>query len=84
MVPPESHNSILFLAIGALLSKRRRLLFVLIAFELIILNVLILSRMTINFTMFFFVLVTGVISSVMGLLVLLGALRFFGNDGRIL
>lgn len=64
--------------------KRRRLLFILIAFEIIILNILILGSFGINFTMFVFVLVTGVISSVLGLLVLLSALRIFGNDSRLL
>jgi hypothetical protein len=64
--------------------KSRRLLFILISFEIVILNVLILGSVSINFATFVFVLVTGVISSVMGLLVLLRALRFFGNDRRLL
>jgi hypothetical protein len=86
MVLLESLNTIVyfFLALSALLPKRRRILFILISFEMIILNVFILGRMTINFTTFVFVLVTGVISRVLGLLVLLSALRFFGNDRRIL
>jgi hypothetical protein len=73
-----------FLALRALLPKRSRLLFILISFEIIILNVMVLGRMTINFTTFVFVLVTAVVSRVLGLLVLLRALRFFGNDRSIL
>jgi len=64
--------------------KRRRILFILISFEIIILNVLVLGRVMMNFATFVFVLVSGVISSVIGLLVLLRALRFFGNDSRVL
>lgn len=73
-----------FLALRALLPKSSRLLFILISFEIIILNVLILGSIRINFTTFVFILVTGVISRVIGLLVLLRALNFFGNDSRIL
>lgn len=72
-----------FLALGALFSKRTRLLFILISFEFIILRVLVFRRLNINFTMFVFVLVTAVISSVIGLLVLLGSLRIFGNDRSV-
>lgn len=73
-----------FLALRAFLPKRSRLLFILISFEIIILNVLVLGRLSMNFTSFVFVLVTGVISRVIGLLVLLNALTFFGNDRRLL
>jgi len=73
-----------FLALTALIPKSRRLLFILISFEIIILNVLVLGSFRMNFSTFVFVLVTGVISRVMGLLVLLSALRFFGNDRRLL
>lgn len=72
-----------FLALGALLSKSTRLLFILISFEFIILSVLVFSSLRINFTMFVFILVTAVISRVLGLLVLLGNLSVFGRDSRI-
>lgn len=72
-----------FLALGALLSKSTRLLFILISFEFIILRVLLFSRLNINFTMFVFVLVTAVVSRVLGLLVLLGSLRVFGRDSSV-
>nr|YP_009538634.1 NADH dehydrogenase subunit 4L [Steinernema abbasi]YP_026080.1 NADH dehydrogenase subunit 4L [Steinernema carpocapsae]AAT00523.1 NADH dehydrogenase subunit 4L [Steinernema carpocapsae]AYU56875.1 NADH dehydrogenase subunit 4L [Steinernema carpocapsae]AYV63102.1 NADH dehydrogenase subunit 4L [Steinernema abbasi]QAA11078.1 NADH dehydrogenase subunit 4L [Steinernema carpocapsae]BAV78651.1 NADH dehydrogenase subunit 4L [Steinernema carpocapsae] len=70
----------LFFSILSFLFKWRRLLFVLISLEFLMMSLFIIYSYMLNEMMFFYFMCFSVISSVLGMLMMIGSVKFYGSD----
>nr|BAV78663.1 NADH dehydrogenase subunit 4L [Steinernema glaseri] len=70
----------LFISLFSFLFKWHRVLFILISLEFLMMSLFIYFSGGLNEIMFFYFMCFSVVSSVMGLIIMVGNVKFFGSD----
>nr|YP_009243343.1 NADH dehydrogenase subunit 4L [Heterakis beramporia]AMR36310.1 NADH dehydrogenase subunit 4L [Heterakis beramporia] len=70
----------LFISSFYLLLKWQRFIFILIALEFLMMSLFYFFAMSVGEMMFFYFMCVGVISSVLGLLVMIVSVKYYGDD----
>nr|ADD81882.1 NADH dehydrogenase subunit 4L [Anisakis simplex] len=70
----------MFISSLSLFFKWQRLIFILISLEFIVMSLFIYFSMVLNEMMFFYFMCFSVISSVLGMIVMVGNMKFYGSD----
>nr|YP_004935193.1 NADH dehydrogenase subunit 4L [Baylisascaris procyonis]AEH59761.1 NADH dehydrogenase subunit 4L [Baylisascaris procyonis] len=70
----------IFISFLSLFFKWQRLMFILISLEFIVMSLFILFSSSLNEMMFFYFMCFSVISSVLGMVVMVGNVKFYGSD----
>uniref|UniRef100_UPI0030E315DE NADH dehydrogenase subunit 4L n=1 Tax=Porrocaecum reticulatum TaxID=2161849 RepID=UPI0030E315DE len=70
----------LFISSLSLLFKWQRLIFILISLEFIVMSLFIYFSGVLNEMMFFYFMCFSVVSSVLGMVVMVGNMKFYGSD----
>nr|BAV78675.1 NADH dehydrogenase subunit 4L [Steinernema kushidai] len=70
----------LFISLLSFLFKWHRILFILISLEFLMMSLFIYFSSCLNEMMFFYFMCFSVVSSVMGMIIMVGNVKFFGSD----
>nr|QCG69221.1 NADH dehydrogenase subunit 4L [Toxascaris leonina] len=70
----------IFISSLSLFFKWQRLMFILISLEFIVMSLFIMFSCDLNEMMFFYFMCFSVISSVLGMVVMVGNVKFYGSD----
>nr|ADD81878.1 NADH dehydrogenase subunit 4L [Anisakis simplex]ADD81880.1 NADH dehydrogenase subunit 4L [Anisakis simplex]ADD81885.1 NADH dehydrogenase subunit 4L [Anisakis simplex]ADD81887.1 NADH dehydrogenase subunit 4L [Anisakis simplex]ADD81889.1 NADH dehydrogenase subunit 4L [Anisakis simplex] len=70
----------MFISSLSLFFKWQRLIFILISLEFIVMSLFIYFSTVLNEMMFFYFMCFSVISSVLGMIVMVGNMKFYGSD----
>nr|YP_009142136.1 NADH dehydrogenase subunit 4L [Pseudoterranova azarasi]YP_009312539.1 NADH dehydrogenase subunit 4L [Pseudoterranova cattani]YP_009312551.1 NADH dehydrogenase subunit 4L [Pseudoterranova decipiens sensu lato Germany]AKG63669.1 NADH dehydrogenase subunit 4L [Pseudoterranova azarasi]AOV63290.1 NADH dehydrogenase subunit 4L [Pseudoterranova cattani]AOV63313.1 NADH dehydrogenase subunit 4L [Pseudoterranova decipiens sensu lato Germany] len=70
----------MFISSLSLFFKWQRLIFILISLEFIVMSLFIYFSGVLNEMMFFYFMCFSVISSVLGMIVMVGNMKFYGSD----
>nr|YP_001936469.1 NADH dehydrogenase subunit 4L [Toxocara cati]CAL80796.1 NADH dehydrogenase subunit 4L [Toxocara cati] len=70
----------MFISFLSLFFKWQRLMFILISLEFIVMSLFIYFASTLNEMMFFYFMCFSVVSSVLGLVLVVGNMKFYGSD----
>nr|NP_006942.1 NADH dehydrogenase subunit 4L [Ascaris suum]P24874.2 RecName: Full=NADH-ubiquinone oxidoreductase chain 4L; AltName: Full=NADH dehydrogenase subunit 4L [Ascaris suum]APX55581.1 NADH dehydrogenase subunit 4L [Ascaris lumbricoides]APX55558.1 NADH dehydrogenase subunit 4L [Ascaris suum]APX55570.1 NADH dehydrogenase subunit 4L [Ascaris suum]WAS08345.1 NADH dehydrogenase subunit 4L [Ascaris lumbricoides]WAS08357.1 NADH dehydrogenase subunit 4L [Ascaris lumbricoides] len=70
----------IFISFLSLFFKWQRLMFILISLEFIVMSLFILFSGDLNEMMFFYFMCFSVVSSVLGMVVMVGNVKFYGSD----
>nr|YP_009391006.1 NADH dehydrogenase subunit 4L [Caenorhabditis angaria]YP_009391090.1 NADH dehydrogenase subunit 4L [Caenorhabditis castelli]ARV88262.1 NADH dehydrogenase subunit 4L [Caenorhabditis angaria]ARV88358.1 NADH dehydrogenase subunit 4L [Caenorhabditis castelli] len=73
----------LFVSLFMFLFKWQRLIFILISLEFLMLSLFLKFSYILGEMMFFYFMCFSVISSILGMVVMVGNMKFFGNDNCI-
>nr|YP_004123401.1 NADH dehydrogenase subunit 4L [Contracaecum rudolphii B Bullini et al., 1986]YP_009312575.1 NADH dehydrogenase subunit 4L [Contracaecum ogmorhini sensu lato Australia]YP_009312587.1 NADH dehydrogenase subunit 4L [Contracaecum ogmorhini sensu lato South Africa]ACP30398.1 NADH dehydrogenase subunit 4L [Contracaecum rudolphii B Bullini et al., 1986]AOV63337.1 NADH dehydrogenase subunit 4L [Contracaecum ogmorhini sensu lato Australia]AOV63349.1 NADH dehydrogenase subunit 4L [Contracaecum ogmorh len=69
-----------FISSLSLIFKWQRLIFILISLEFIVMSLFIYFSSVLNEMMFFYFMCFSVISSVLGMVIMVGNMKFYGSD----
>nr|AST14927.1 NADH dehydrogenase subunit 4L [Hammerschmidtiella sp. ZengetLiu-2016]AST14937.1 NADH dehydrogenase subunit 4L [Hammerschmidtiella sp. ZengetLiu-2016] len=72
--------AVLFVSFLTLMFKWRRLIFILISFEFIMMSLFYYYSLLISEMLFFYFMSFTVMSSLLGLVIMVGNMKFYGND----
>nr|YP_004935174.1 NADH dehydrogenase subunit 4L [Ascaris lumbricoides]YP_009450152.1 NADH dehydrogenase subunit 4L [Ascaris ovis]ADV58581.1 NADH dehydrogenase subunit 4L [Ascaris suum]AGN72542.1 NADH dehydrogenase subunit 4L [Ascaris sp. chimpanzee-cA]AGN72554.1 NADH dehydrogenase subunit 4L [Ascaris sp. gibbon-gA]AWK29302.1 NADH dehydrogenase subunit 4L [Ascaris sp.]AER26690.1 NADH dehydrogenase subunit 4L [Ascaris lumbricoides] len=70
----------IFISFLSLFFKWQRLMFILISLEFIVMSLFILFSGDLNEMMFFYFMCFSVVSSVLGMVIMVGNVKFYGSD----
>nr|YP_004778127.1 NADH dehydrogenase subunit 4L [Baylisascaris transfuga]ADU78491.1 NADH dehydrogenase subunit 4L [Baylisascaris transfuga]ADU78503.1 NADH dehydrogenase subunit 4L [Baylisascaris ailuri] len=70
----------IFISSLSLFFKWQRLMFILISLEFIVMSLFILFSGSLNEMMFFYFMCFSVVSSVLGMVIMVGNVKFYGSD----
>nr|WEM32180.1 NADH dehydrogenase subunit 4L [Anisakis simplex] len=70
----------MFISSLSLFFKWQRLIFILISLEFIVMSLFIYFSTVLNEMMFFYFMCFSVVSSVLGMIVMVGNMKFYGSD----
>nr|YP_009058869.1 NADH dehydrogenase subunit 4L [Parascaris univalens]YP_009445833.1 NADH dehydrogenase subunit 4L [Parascaris equorum]AIM58800.1 NADH dehydrogenase subunit 4L [Parascaris univalens]AIQ85132.1 NADH dehydrogenase subunit 4L [Parascaris univalens]ATX68616.1 NADH dehydrogenase subunit 4L [Parascaris equorum]BAV81436.1 NADH dehydrogenase subunit 4L [Parascaris equorum] len=69
-----------FISFLSLFFKWQRLIFILISLEFLVMSLFILFSGSLNEMMFFYFMCFSVVSSVLGVVIMVGNMKFYGSD----
>nr|YP_009050216.1 NADH dehydrogenase subunit 4L [Nematodirus oiratianus]AGZ64204.1 NADH dehydrogenase subunit 4L [Nematodirus oiratianus] len=70
----------LFISLLMLFFKWSRLIFILIAFEFLMVSLFIKLVSVVDLLMFFYFMCFSVVSSILGMVIMVGSMKFYGSD----
>nr|YP_010708751.1 NADH dehydrogenase subunit 4L [Cruznema tripartitum]WCR50918.1 NADH dehydrogenase subunit 4L [Cruznema tripartitum] len=70
----------LFMSLFMLIFKWQRLIFILISLEFLMMSVFLMFSELFSEMMFFYFMSFSVISSILGMIIMVGNMKFFGSD----
>nr|YP_003434461.1 NADH dehydrogenase subunit 4L [Mecistocirrus digitatus]ACX85086.1 NADH dehydrogenase subunit 4L [Mecistocirrus digitatus] len=73
----------MFMSLMMLLFKWYRMIFILIAFEFLMMSLFMKLIYFVSEMMFFYFMCFSVLSSVLGMIILVGGMKFYGNDNCV-